>query len=199
MIFIERIRILNDMFSEDYKKKEEGLTLYGLYDKQPPIARHIIYSPMSPILMKELVKNYKREFPDELLNVFKNMNGADMFWSVRVVGKNKTRIPCNFFTIFGVPLTNDRKHLEPFNISIEDLERPDGTPNSWLKFGFYNHPEDISMRRDLYVDTEGMGVFSVEHSSERCVIKDKWDTIDCCLCDIWDILSNYMKMNCVEM
>ena len=127
------------------------------------------------------------------------MNGADMFWSVRVVGKNKTRIPCNFFTIFGVPLTNDRKHLEPFNISIEDLDRPDGTPNSWLKFGFYNNPDDISMRRDLYVDTEGMGVFSVEHSSERCVIKDKWDTIDCCLCDIWDILSNYMKMNCVEM
>lgn len=83
-----------------------------------------------------------------------------------------------------------RERVEPFNISIEDLNRPQDTPQSWLKFGAFHKPHvDFSTRFDLFADTDTSAVYAVEHGSETCVVAEQWDGIDACLCAVFDLLS----------
>ena len=122
--------------------------------------------------------------PAELLNLYRFMNGADLFWSVKKIGTRQ--IPFNSLSIYGVPLTFDRLHLEPFNIRIEDLNRPNNTPDSWLKFGSYYSPTVTDIRFDLFVDTESLVVFAVKNGCNVCCIEKSWNSIDCCLCCLLD-------------
>jgi hypothetical protein len=186
MIFLEKISNLKSLYHEDACGLFDGAFLYGIFAKAPPLAKHIIFPPMPSDVMQNLVSSYKSTFPEELLLLYHTMNGADLFWTVRLIGKKGIRIPLNCLSIYGAPLTHDRKKIEPFNISIEDLRRPNGTPTNWLKFGSYYCPEDLSNRLDLFVDTDTSNVFAVKHGSEECMVVKEWNTIDNCLCHLYD-------------
>ncbi len=188
MKFLSKIEDLNNKYCIGSCGIKDRALLYDICDDTPPLAKHIVFLPMPERVMQELVKNYKKTFPRELLVLFKTMNGADLFWSVRRVGKKGIRISRSCFSIYGVPLTDDREHIEPYNISIEDLDRPYSIPESWLKFGHYYGPDNKYIRLDLYVDTDGTGVYAIEHENNECNIGKTWATIDTCLCDVFDLL-----------
>lgn len=188
MIFLEKLHALLDTFDSESCKARDKAMLYGICDPTPPLAAHIVFSPMPNEVMLDMIKDYKRTFPKELLMLYRAMNGADLFWSVRFVGKKNTRIPISCFSIYGIPLTHDRKHIEPFNIRIEDLNRPNGIPDNWLKFGSYYSPKNTTDRLDLFVDTDLNRVFAVEHGNADCCVTATWNSVDDCLCSVFDIL-----------
>ena len=188
MKFIKIINSFRDEYKSEFCGRQDSALLYGKYEVQPPLAKHIVYLPMPEEVMQNMISSYKGNFPNELLTLYRTMNGADLYWMVHSIGKNKIRIPRSCLSIYGVPLTYDRKHIEPYNICIEDLNRPEETPNNWLKFGSYYRPEDLTNRLDLYVDTCKNTVYSVENENMNCIVVDSWDSIDHCLCGINELL-----------
>lgn len=189
MIFLEKISSLSHPTSGVSVKEESYAVLIGSCDLRPDHAKHIIFNPMSDGLIAHLLQSYKGNIPDELLRIYQKMNGADLFWTTRYVQKAKLHIPFCMFSIYGIPCSDSRKNVEPFNISIEDLHRPQNTPTTWLKFGAYNEPQMYSQKYDLYIDTEEICVYSVEHDNSECQVVRSWATIDSCLCDIFDLLA----------
>ena len=188
MMFFEKLNNLLGAYDNQLCGTRDGAFLYGICNPTPPLATHIVYPPMPSSVMQGLIDSYRLTIPTELLALYRAMNGAQLFWTVCFVGKNSTRIPYNCFSIHGVPLAWDRKSIQPFNISIEDLNRPKGTPDCWLKFGSYSAPENITIRYDLFVDTQTSAVFATEHNNEECCIVGSWDSIDSCLCFVLDLL-----------
>lgn len=185
------LRIL-DCLRSDYSdncKIQDNAVLYGVNNQPPPLAKHIVFNPMPPIAIDDIVSNYKLDFPTELLKFYSKTNGADFFWTLCSLEKSKIQIPFCLFSIYGIPLTHDRKHIEPYNIVIEDLNRPNGVPECWLKFGSYYMPDNLSIRHDLFVDTIQNTVFAVNHEQAECCIMKTWDSIDICLCSIFEFLS----------
>lgn len=189
MKFIERIENLYLKYPLEITKKDERAVFLGVPEKTPPLADHIIFSAMPQDVMQAMVNNYRLSFPKELIELYNYMNGASLFWKVRFACAGKIRLGKSRFSIYGIPLTNDRKHIEPSNISIEDLNRPKETPTSWLKFGSYYRPNDDENRLELFVDTNNGHTYAVEHENPKCTIYKTWDTIDNCLCDIFDLLT----------
>ena len=188
MIFLDKSRAL--LSSTDTHRVETNAVLCGMCSEKPGHAEHIIYNPMSDIMIDHLVQSYKRKIPCELLTLYQSMNGADLFWTTRNITRLKISIPFCRFSIYGIPFPNSREGLAPFNISLEDLNRPKHTPEQWLKFGSFYEPSSFSDRRDLYVDTDSNGVYAVAHDCTDCFVICNWVSIDECLCDIFDLLSN---------
>lgn len=193
MKFIDKVCKLKAGYDESRCERRDKTILYGLSPKVPPIADHIIHDPMPDDVMKNMVENYMLEFPAQLLEIYREMNGASLFCDAedRAFRKNIVRIPIFRFSIYGTPLTYDRKHMEPFNISIEDLNRPEGTPKHWLKFGSYSEPKSKYECVDLFADTTSGEVFALENRSPKCEILESWNSIDDCLCAVFDLLSSY--------
>lgn len=191
MKFLTKIDNLLEKYNNSSYKKIDEANLYGLFDSPPPLARHVVFNSMPQSVMQNIVKNYKLHFPKQLLTIYKTMNGANLFWTTFAINEN-LHIPMNYLSIYGVPLTYDRKHLEPFNISVEDLGRADDTPQNWLKFGYFCFPNDSVEGYDLFVNVDTEKTFAVESRTERCNIIYTWNSIDECLCDILDKLNAFL-------
>lgn len=189
MIFLEKISKLSHSACNKLYAEESNAVFIGLCDGRPDHAKHIIFRPMSESLIGHLVQSYARNFPKELISIYREMNGADLFWTSRYVPRAKIHIPFCMFSLYGIPCSDSRKNTEPFNISIEDLNRAKDTPAEWLKFGSYYEPKTYSHKRDLYIDTEDKKVYSVDHDSESCNVLRKWLSIDACLCEVFDLLN----------
>lgn len=81
-------------------------------------------------------------------------------------------------------------HTEPYDISVEDFDRPDIIPDDWLRFGsYYLPPIKGAVLRDLYLDTCSERVLALEHREDDnlCILQE-WETLDECLCEILDTL-----------
>lgn len=187
MRFLEKLSILCMSFDESVCSQRDQAILYGVYEQKPPLAKHIVFNPAPEKAVETLKSNYKRTIPKQLLDLYKSINGVSLFWTIRYIGEKQFRLPINLLTIYGIPLSYDRKHLEPFNISIEDLNRPNGTPQGWLKFGSFRYPEDLSRIADLFVDTETGEVYSMMHGALEFDVVETWSTIDNCLCHVFDL------------
>ena len=190
MIFVEKICHLKEKYSQS-QSVQGYAELYNLYDSAPPLAEHIIYAPMSKNIAEHLITSYKLTIPKELLSVYQAMNGADLFWTAWEVPKTNIRIPVCCFSIYGIPIENSREYPEPFNISVEDLNRPSNTPSHWLKFGSYCQSDNISCKFDLFVDTELDTVHATEHNASKCTVLQDWNSIDHCLCSIFDMFDGH--------
>jgi hypothetical protein len=191
MKFLTKIDNLSEKYNNSSFKKIDEANLYGLFDSPPPLARHVVFNSIPQSVIQNIVKNYKLHFPKQLLTIYKTMNGANLFWTTFAINEN-LHIPMNYLSIYGVPLTYDRKHLEPFNISVEDLGRADDTPQNWLKFGSFCFPNDSVEGYDLFVNVDTEKTFAVESRTERCNIIYTWNSIDECLCDILDKLNAFL-------
>lgn len=187
MIFLRKLHNIIDTYDSQSCCVRDNAFLFGVC-VPPPLAKHIVFAPMPDDVKQNLISAYRCTIPTELLDLYSAMNGANLFWAVRLVGKKNTRIPFSNLSIYGVPLTWDREHIEPFNISIEDLNRPKGTPDNWLKFGSYYRPKNTDNRLDLFVDTTTNAVFAVEHDYTECCVLENWNSIDDCLCYLFDLL-----------
>ena len=188
MKFIEKIKGLKSRYDECVCSIEGNAILYDLQSSSPPIATHIVFLPMPTNIKNSMIYNYKLIFPNDLLDLYNHMNGADLFWTTCLIGKSNRRIPICRFSLYGIPLTDDRKYIEPYNISVEDLGRPKGTPCNWLKFGSFYFPDDLFRRIMLFVDVESLKVFAVDEEKTECSIVDSWDSVDECLCSVFDML-----------
>jgi hypothetical protein len=198
MRFIEKMEQLRQSYRAEDTQLRGTVYLYGVntFDPKPPLAEHLVFSPMPKRVMEDLVNDYVYPFPEQLLTLYRYMNGAIMFWKVLYLGKDRTRIPNNSFAIYGLPDPHDPRQLEPFSIKIEDFRnRPGDAPRHMLKFGGFYRQGDLS--RTLYylfVDTQTQAVHSIEHGSKKWEIIDTWDSIDDCLCEVFDLLSaSYLK------
>ncbi len=157
-----------------------------------PKSRFMLFAPLSDeIIQKFVVDNYKGMFPEELIEFYKYSNGAQLY----CVKKNfsKCSIASTMLCVFGLPMTQPYGRLqdmeEPFDIRIEDLSRPDELPNSWLKLGTYYKPDVSRRRRDIYIDTITKKVYSC-YDREKS-IEEKWNSLDECLCSIFDSLRDF--------
>ncbi len=187
MIFLKKLQEYLVQFSNSIEQ-QENCTLYGTFEKTPPLAKHIVFTAMSEEMIQHLTDSYNRTVPAELLTLYRSMNGCDLFWESYFYEKHNFSLPMHRFSIHGIPLTF-RERIEPCNISIEDLNRPKGTPQNWLKFGsFYKPHVDFNTRYDLFADTDTNVVYAVEHGIEKCIVSEQWDTIDTCLCAVFDLL-----------
>ncbi len=127
----------------------------------------------------------------ELLQLYRKANGLGLFCVLRKLSGLDYFIPCRQLNIFGIPLTFTRDRLEPYNISIEDLSRLPGTPKNWLKFGVYNELRDGALLNeyDLFVNVEDYSTYSSPREGKQMRIVKKWNSIDACLCDLFEQLS----------
>lgn len=159
-----------------------------LHPQEPPqIADHFIYSPMPEPVMQHLIQSYCRPFPDDLLELYTFANGLDLFRTLRNITE-EISLPASRLSIYGVPIFNDRKHLEPFNICLEDLSRLPDTPSNWLKFGCFRdiqHGKQIN-EYDLYVDTDAYKAYQVEREGAALSVVGVWDSIDDCLWNLFE-------------
>lgn len=194
MEFCNLVEQLKAHYTEDMTIAKNGAILLSPR-KSIPIAKHIIFAPMDKPTMEYLLESYKLPFPKDLLEIYKTANGMKLFLK-RVVYHSNISEETHFFcdaglSIYGIPLSlriPDRP--EPFNISIEDLNRLPGTPNNYLKFGsFVLRQGELKKEYDLFVDVECGKTCTVPRTGETAVIQETWESIDSCLCDLYHRLA----------
>lgn len=175
---------LNALLTEkDIQVQKNGTRLVGV-----PVG-HYLYAPMTIEMQKELVASYRGDFPEELLQIYGITNGCTLFLTSRKIGM--LTIPFSQLNVYGVPGgRNAVDALEPYHISIEDLGRPGKTPKTWLKFGSYSPVSADRVEWRLFVDTKDKRVYAVDADAKTCVIESQWESIDACLCDLFDRLQN---------
>lgn len=183
MEFLDRIRHFSGETALD-----KYAALYGCEQPTVRTAMHIVFHPMPAEMAVHLEESYKQPFPQELLALYRHMNGAELFRTLLPIGNTGITVPFSCFSVYGVPWDTDRKHVYPFNLSIEDLNRVPGTPHGWLKFGAFSMPDDLNFRMDLFFDPENRNVHSIVHNAPSFQILETWQTLDICLCSIFDRL-----------
>lgn len=183
--------LLNELTENNViKKQKNGTLLIDLVDSPPPLAQHYIYAPIDSKAKHTIVEQFKQQFPVVLLELYEFCNGFDMFWDKKElsVRKKTIDIPFSRFICFGIPSSSNRdpEKLQPIDIRLEDLDRPDNIPNNYLKFGSYSLPRQNDM--DLWICIESYEVFATPSNSS--VIIASWKTLDDCLCSIFNTLNS---------
>ena len=188
MRFVEKLTELQR--SNSVKVQANGTKLVGIPEQTPPLANHYIYAPMFSNLRKHLIESYQRTIPGQLLEIYEAANGCNLFWRCMEIGRKKFKIPVAQLSVFGVPGgTNTVDTIEPYNISVEDLNRPANTPVTWLKIGSYRDFSDTQpVEYDLFTDVETGKVYSVIRNFSVCRTEHMWDSIDECLCTLFDTI-----------
>ncbi len=189
MVEIKEMKIfelINDLIaSTTVRQQINGTLLVDVCDAPPPLATHYIYAPISAEIESVLTEQYTRDFPSELLELYRFHNGFNMFFKKKtiMVKKKPLYFPFSRFVCYGVPTDSDRdpNAMQPIDIRVEDLRRNDTIPNQWLKFGSYSTEDNEE--RYLWIDTDTHEVFAT--SSDLQEIKNKWIGLDECLSDIF--------------
>ena len=183
MKFLLLLEKLRKEYETSTQLTENGVALLGAQNSPPLLAEHYVYPPMTERVIQHLINSYKRTIPKELLTLYRAANGMDLFW-VNGYFSNGYNFPFCKLSIYGIPVG---MFLQPYDISVEDLSRPDGTPDHYLKFGSYKTVEDstCTAQYQLFVDTETSTVCSSNRKSKEYIEEEHWDSIDACLCDLF--------------
>lgn len=190
MRFLTLLSQLEKKYEGNIAFTDNQIRLLGLHEP-PKIADHFLYAPMPNPVVQYLIQSYRRQFPDELRELYAYVNGIDMFRTMQKIS-NEISLPASKISIYGVPILSDRKHIEPLNISLEDLDRCPGTPDSWLKFGCSREfcQGAYAKEFDLYVDTDEGSAYRVERCRNSLLIANVWQSIDDCLCNLFEMESS---------
>lgn len=199
MRFLEKVQKLTTAFPVETCRFEENASFYGLHPNADSRPRHIVFQPMTEETVNNLVASYRGPFPKDLLHLYRHMNGFALFWTTISLSRANIVIPYCLFSLYGVPPEPRRYTYQPYNIRIEDLAKPNHSPDSWLKFGSYHPPYDIEQFLELYIDTDTQQVYSVDKANPECCILQQWDSLDDCLCSVFDQLAEaYPTMSGVD-
>lgn len=195
MQFIEKLAELES--TNTVKVQSNGTKLVGIPEQNPPLAKHYIYSPMSAELKTQLIESYKRTIPEQLLKLYDAANGCNLFWRCMAFGGGKFKIPVAQLSVYGVPAgPNTENTIEPYNISVEDLDRPTVAPENWLKFGSYrDFSRDNLPEYDLFADVDNGKVHSVVRKTVKCKIEHTWESVDDCLCELFDFIQSLKSID----
>lgn len=189
MEFLALLDRLEENYPLEKRRTEHYAVLYGVEQTPPLQAKHILFDAMTDQLITDLTGSYQRVFPGQLLELYRRINGAELFWGVRHLPRAKLSIPGSRLSVFGIPLETSRKYVEPYDIRIEDLARACDTPASWVKFGSWRPGNDFRQMFDLFADTDSGKVYAVDRAEISSVIQQQWDSVDLCLCDIFNKLA----------
>lgn len=192
MRIINKLEKLRTEYDSNKIVRENGTEL--LCPMKIPRSRHTLFKGLSDWEIDEfLVKAYKNELPWQYIELIKYTNGFLLF-SIRV----KTAVHCfgyPLLTLYALPRTQPfgrpLDQEEPFDIRVEDLGRHDDIPKTWLKFGAYVHEYRFDSLTDLFVDTVDGRCYSCER--EKCDVIEHWDSIDDCLCALFDFFSDSLE------
>ena len=189
MEFIKKLECLKTEFLKNCVVRKNGTIL--LEPNIIPNCRHMLFKPITKeYANKYLIKEYKNNFPDEYLHFLFYTNGANLFNVKLNIQSFKIAHP--LFVVFGLPLTpplgRDQDMEEPFDLRIEDLARHKDTPETWIKCGTYIKDYNFDVQNDIFIDTTSNHVFSC-HKNQKDII-DNWNSLDDCLCDIFDSFSD---------
>ena len=188
MDFVDRLTALLQNSKKNTALSDNGVRLLYPTRETPPLAKHYIFPPMPQAIQQKLIQSYRRPFPEELLEIYNIANGMMLFWERIPVEYEGTKLVLAHakISVFGVPITHDRKHMEPSNIVLEDFDRMTKYPESWLKFGAATDIIENRGRAEycLYFDTECNSVYMIDRSNHSEY--GRWQSIDKCLCELYD-------------
>lgn len=192
MQFLKYISQLLEQNRENMSYSNNGVCLIAPYATAPPLAKHMVFPPMQERSIQWLKESYRYAIPSDLLNIYKSANGMGLFWTRCYLDDLSFSLPCCQLAIYGVPRSFDRSQLEPYNISIEDLNRLPGTPQTWLKFGSFTNAVDnqILGEYDLSIDVESNKAYLSNREGEALSICKEWPSIDVCLCILFERLKS---------
>ncbi len=187
MKFIDIIDNLKKENSNDTLVRNNGTLL--LCPGKIPKAKHIIFKGLTDnIIQDELISQYKNNFPKEYIEFLKYSNGIELY--MFKIKKEKLEFADVNLAIYGLPLVppfvRPKDEEEPFDVRIEDLGRHDSIPKTWLKCGDYRKNTDYNERTEIFIDTITEKVYSCSQNSD--VIVKSWDSLDECLCDIYNLI-----------
>lgn len=184
---IRRLEGLKSEYAGNSTTRENGTIL--LAPGAIPRSRHMLFVGLEEALIDDyLVSEYKLPFPEAYKELLRRFNGANLF-TVKINNKKIRRsFAYNLFTIYGLPRTDPFSRPEfleePYDLRIEDLARHKKLPKTWLKCGSYCKDCNISVITDIFIDTESKKAFACVKND--CEITESWDSLDECLCSIFD-------------
>ncbi len=190
MKFIKKCNELIMWYGDDYIKRKNGTLL--LKPGKIPRAQHIVYAPLSMELIEEhLINAYKNKMPEEYVNLLSHFNGMTLYM-VKVNYNKKFTFASSRLNIFGLPLTptslREEYGEEPIDVRMMDIERHTDIPQSWLRVGSYEKYVEEDIPYDLFIDTNNDRVFCCKHRTAK--VEQEWESLDECLCEIFDYLSS---------
>ena len=192
MQFFDRLENLKEQYKDDCIVQPHGAV--RMHPGVFPNARHTLFKPLTDEIIEEyLVKEYVPPFPEDIKELLKYTNGAHLFgvelkypnrkpkWS-RQKGYSLSGIRLSLLGLPGVPpMMRGLDRLEPADIRVEDIEHW-GFNEKCLKFGFYEPHELGKDRYDLYHSVENSHIWMCN----KDVVVREWDTMDDCLCGLFD-------------
>lgn len=198
MNFISLIEKLEEEFGDDKLVRKNGTILYG--PGTIPKCRHMVFRGLEEEYIKEFVLDeYKLKFPPEYLELLRHLNGANLL-NIKIsfeakkrfkAKKEKIEFAHSLLCLYGIPHTPPMGRPidmeEPFDMRVEDYARHPEIPEQWLKCGRYANGGDAGNDTDIFIDTETEKVYSVNKNEKEIV--SEWDSLDECLCSLWDLLS----------
>lgn len=185
MKFAGRLAELLRNYKNNFAAQRNGTLVLG--PSETLYCEHLLFQELSDKdIQMHLVPCWEGDFPTALVELLKIANGAKLF---------NVHLNCGDFTmtssmliILGLPRTppfrRPKDMEEPFDIRVENLHN--FAPSSWLKFASYIPNFDFHARRNLFVDRHTGKVYAC-HANEAEVLQE-WDSIDQCLCEIYDAL-----------
>lgn len=190
MKFIQKCNELIKTYEEDCVLRKNGTIL--LKPGRIPVARHMLHAGLERAIMEEqLINLYRNKIPEEYLELIRNFNGMTLYTLKINYGKS-FEFAQPLFSIFAIPLTPSNLRAEygeePIDIRMMDLERHKDIPSKWLKIGNYMKSVQGDIFYDIFVDTETNR--AVVCKRMECFVEQEWDSLDECLCDIFDLLSS---------
>lgn len=115
MEFCNIIRWLTVQYENNCTVAENGTIFLAPrqpQDKAAPIAKHIVFAPMTEKAMEYLIQSYIPTFPNELLKIYQVANGMNLFQQNQsFICKGKQYYLCNVqLSVYGVPIcpSNDK-------------------------------------------------------------------------------------------
>lgn len=185
MKIIERLKDLEREYAYDKTVRKNGTVLLG--PGKVPRCRHMLFRGLEDEYIEEyLVSEYKNPFPEQYKEFLRIYNGAILFWG-RLKTSTGISLACSMITVLGLPRTqpfgrpDDME--EPFDVRIEDLGRHKSL-TKYLKFGTYWRKDSDKRNFDLLINTENGRVISCVRRD--CVVCEEWNSIDECLCSLFD-------------
>ncbi len=194
MLFFEKLESIKKEYKNDCRIRQNGTILFGSDSLLPLYSRHTFFEPLTDEIIEEfLVSDYKFTVPKQYITFLRYTNGISLFTTIRKI--SGFRIARSTFEIYGIPRTppfsRPREMEEPFDVRIEDLARHSDVPKTWLKCGSYIKDTDFYVTFDIFIDTNSNRVYSLVKNDNKIVAE--WDDLDCCLCNLFDILK-YTKI-----
>lgn len=189
MKIIDRIERIKEEYADDYIVRKNGTLL--LEPGKIPNCRHMIFTPLEQEYIDEyLIAEYELPFPPEYIKFLRYANGANLL-NVKVIASEGFEFAYGLLKIFGLPRlptsVRAQEMEEPYDVRIEDLARHPELSKSWLKCGTYVRDNDLDKDADIFIDTKDGKVYSCYRKKNKVI--DQWDSLDECLCDLFDTLS----------